>query len=365
MVRNPSRRQLLLGIAGGIAGTAGCLSSPDDEAPVNGTPIDEIPTGTPSEPPALEDAEYHDVYQQTIDSVALVQAIGSTGYVGQGSGFVYADGIVLTNQHVVSDAPIAELQFPDNQWAEGTIIGTDRYSDLAVIQSSNLPASATPIPPAPTRATIGQEVITLGNPFGLEESISQGIVSGRNRSLPSGTNFRIPATIQTDASVNPGNSGGPLVDMDGRFLGVITARAGQDIGFAVSWRLVERVAPALIETGAYEHVYLGIRLAQVNPLIAEVNNLGRPTGVLVTSVVPEGPSAGVLRGTSTSTVRRGEEVPVGGDVIVALDGVGIETTEQLSTYLALEKSPGDDIEVTIIRDGTTQNVTVTLEARPS
>lgn len=343
---------------------AGCLRAPTGGRSTTATPTETPPEDTPVEPPAPTEARYNEVYEATIDSVALIRSRSPSRYLGQGSGFVYRDGVILTNEHVVTGATSVELQFRGNRWTEGSVIGTDRHSDLAVVDADGLPANATPLHPAGTRATIGQEVIALGNPYGLEESVSQGIVSGVNRSLPSGTDFRIPATIQTDASVNPGNSGGPLVDMDGRFLGVITARAGQDIGFAVSWRLVERVAPALIGTGSYDHSFLGVRLVQVDPVIADANDLEDVSGVLVVDVLDGGPAEGHLEPSPEEVTRRGRRVPVGGDVIVALDGMAVETTEALSTYLALETSPGDALAVTVRREGARGTVEIELGERP-
>lgn len=359
-----SRRQVLLGMAtSGLAGLAGCTGAPTGEV---STPTP-TPTSTPpvrSTPDSNPDARYAAVYEATIDSVAMVQTFGRFGPIGQGSGFVFRDGHLLTNEHVINGGTSVELQFPDNHWTTGEIAGTDQYSDLAVIEADDLPPSATPLAPSDHRATIGQEVLALGNPFGLQESVSQGIVSGRNRALPTGTGFSIPATIQTDASVNPGNSGGPLVTMNGRYLGVITARAGQAIGFAVSWRLAELVAPSLLEHGSYEHPYMGVTLRRVTPPITEANDLEAVTGVIVVDVVAGDPADGTLEGSPEETTVRGITVPVGGDVIVALDGVEIATDEELSTYLALNTRPGDSLDVTVIRNGERRTVTFELGSRP-
>ncbi len=357
-----SRRGVLTGLAGlGIASVAGCIGAPGSgqQSP------DPTPTPqTPTEPPAHPDARYNEIYEQTIDSVAMVRSFDATGPRGQGSGFVFRSGHLLTNEHVVTGATEVELQFRNNYWSEGNVIGADPYSDLAVIEADELPVRAEPLNASNYRATVGQEVLALGNPFGLEESVSQGIVSGRNRSLPTGTGFSIPATIQTDASVNPGNSGGPLVTMNGAYLGVITARAGQDIGFAVSWRLAERVGPELLEHGSYVHPYMGVTLTQVTPGIADANDLDEVTGVIIVDVLANDPADGTLEPSTDETSIRGIQVPVGGDVIVALDGVTIETDEALSTYLALHKRPGDDLDLTIIRDGERQHVSFELGERP-
>lgn len=359
-----SRRGMLAGLATlGVSSVAGCIGAPIGEDGRG----EATPTPSPNplvEPSADPDARFNDIYEQTIDSVALVRSFGFDGPRGQGSGFIFRDGYVLTNEHVVTRATEVELQFRNNYWTEGTVVGDDPYSDLAVIEANDLPEPATPLDHAEYRATVGQEVLALGNPFGLEESVSQGIVSGRNRSLPTGTGFSIPATIQTDASVNPGNSGGPLVTMNGAYLGVITARAGQDIGFAVSWRLSERVGPELIEHGSYEHPYMGVTLMQVTPGIAEANDLEEVSGVILVDILPGDPADGTLQGSTDETTIRGLRVPVGGDVIVQLDGIAIETDEMLSTYLALNKRPGDLLDVTVIRDGERETVSFELGERP-
>ncbi len=358
-----SRREFLAGMAlVGAGASAGCLNAPAEDST---NPVSSTPSTTPATtPPPADDARFADVYQQTIDSVAMVNGYGPQGPVGQGSGFVYEGEYIITNEHVITEADFVELQFRGNRWAEGTIIGSDIYSDLAVIEAPGLPPSANPLQSAETHATIGQEVLALGNPFGFEESVSQGIVSGRNRSLPTGTGFRIPATIQTDASVNPGNSGGPLVALDGQYLGVITARAGSDIGFAISWQLAERVLPALITQGEYDHPYLGIRSQAVTPGVAEANNLGQTRGVIVIEVLAGDPAAGLLEGSTGSTTINGVNVPIGGDVIVELDGQPIHSNEELSTYLALRKSPGETLEVGVIRRGHEVTETIELGERP-
>lgn len=359
--RRSSRRAFLAGIAtAGVGSIAGCLSSPSEESATTLTPSNGA-NNSPGTPPEQPTGRFGEVYQNTIDAVAMVHA-PATG--GQGSGFVFDESYLLTNEHVITGADTVELQLRNNQWAEGSVVGADVYSDIAVIEAVDLPAAATPLAQSDTRATVGQEVLALGNPFGLEESVSQGIVSGRNRSLPTGTGFRIPATIQTDASVNPGNSGGPLVTMDEQYLGVITARAGADIGFAVSWRLADRVAPELIRRGSYDHPYMGIQSRQVTPAVARANDLDEITGIIVAEVLPNEPADGILEGSPEWTIRGGEEIPVGGDVILELDDTEIRTSEDLSTYLALEKSPGETLEVTVLRNEELTTVSMELGRRP-
>lgn len=361
-----SRRQFIAGLAvTGASGIAGCLGAPN-----SGTPAETNPGFTPrerdiDEPPTDNETRYGEVYQETIDSVAMIHAIGVSGPIGQGSGFLHPSGHMLTNEHVIRGATELEIQFPDNHWTMGDVVGMDQHSDLAIIKVDELPQGVDAIEPSDFKPTVGQEVIAIGNPFGLEESVSQGIVSGTGRNLPTGEGFSIPDTIQTDASINPGNSGGPLVTMRGRYLGVITARAGQDIGFAISWRLVERIVPELIIDGNYDHPFMGIVTRPVTPAVAEGNDLEETRGVLIVDVLDDGPSAGHLQGSTEEQIIRGQRIDVGGDVIIGLDGNPIQTNEDLSSYLALHTSPGDDLDVTVLRDGEEQIERIELGIRPS
>lgn len=366
--RRVTRRGMLTGIAAlGASSLAGCVGAPsgqDDTASTTGTPD---PPPTPREidpPPADPDARYAEVYDGTVDTVAMITALGTSGPIGQGSGFIYAPGYLLTNEHVVRHATEVELEFPDERWDTGTIVGEDPHSDLAVVELDGGPGDVPPLEPADHRPTVGQEVMALGSPFGLEESVSLGIVSGINRNLPTGEGFSIPDTVQTDAGVNPGNSGGPLVTMRGRYLGVITARQGQEIAFAVSWRLAERVAPALLETGSYDHAYMGIYSRSVDPAIARANDFEAARGVMVVDLVDGGPADGILQGSDDSTIINGREVPTGGDVILALDGHEVSTGGALSSFLALYTSPGHELAVTVRRDGVELTEYVELGTRP-
>ncbi|MXV61152.1 PDZ domain-containing protein [Natronorubrum sp. JWXQ-INN-674] len=358
-----SRRKLLRASAGtvaalGIGGSAAVGTARADTSGSRGA----IQEETPIEP----DSPYADVYEGTIDDVVLVNVFGtdegSPG--GLGSGFVVDEEYVVTNHHVVRDSPEAELQFRDEQWRTATVDGTDSHSDLAVLSVDDMPDGPDGLSFADDEPVIGQEVLALGNPLGLDASISQGIISGVDRSLPSPTGFSIPAAIQTDAPVNPGNSGGPLVNLEGDVVGVVFAGAGQTIGFAISAALADRVVPALVEDGAYEHPYMGVTVQPVGPLIAEANDLEDPRGVLVTDIVPDSPAEGVLQPVDGGTTVDGDIVPVGGDVIVAIGDREIPNQERLSSTLALETSPGETVPIEVIRDGERQTVELTLEPRP-
>ncbi|ELY48372.1 S1C family serine protease [Natronorubrum sulfidifaciens] len=309
---------------------------------------------------------YVDVYEETIDDVVLVNVFGTDEEQagGLGSGFVIDDEHVVTNHHVVAGGSEIELQFRDEQWRTVSVVGTDIHSDLAVLAVDDMPDGPGGLAFADGAPEIGAEVLALGNPLGLDASISQGIISGIDRSLPSPTGFSIPAAIQTDAPVNPGNSGGPLVDLEGDVVGVVFAGAGQAIGFAISGLLADRVVPALIEDGAYDHPYMGVSVLPVGPLIADANDLEQPRGVLVTEIAPNAPADGVLEPAASITTVDGDAVPTDGDVIVAIGDREIPNQSQLSSTLALETAPGETVTIEVIRDGERQTVDLTLEPRP-
>lgn len=313
---------------------------------------------------------YASLYDRTIDSVVAVRANG-----GLGSGFVYQaatgndTGYVVTNAHVVGEADSVIVQFANETSRSGSVVGRDRFTDLAAIRVDGMPDDVAALPVADSAPDHGQKVAAMGNPFGLEETITHGIVSGLNRSLSTDRGFTIPNVVQTDAPISPGNSGGPLVTCDGTVVGVntagIAAQGAENIGFAVSATTVDRVVPSLIRTGEYDHAYLGISAAPITPGMVAANEFDATSGVYVHQVVEGGPASDVLQGTTESVVRDGERVPTGGDVIVAIDGQPIASGEDLSSYLLTEVRPGEAVTLTIVRDGERRQVQVTLGERPA
>ena len=304
------------------------------------------------------------VYEEAIPSIGQIQVYTSNSS-GSGTGWVFRDDYVVTNHHVVENAESIWLRFSDSGWIEGTVVGSDIYSDLAVVSVPDLPQSANGLPLSRTDPAVGTEVVAIGNPFGFSGSVSSGIVSGVDRAIEGPNNFSIPDAIQTDAPVNPGNSGGPLVTLSGNVVGVINSGGGDNIGFAISAAMVERVAPALIEDGNYEHSYMGVEIQDVTLPLARANGLDDARGVYVHDVVDGTPSAGVLQGSTGQRFVDGQTVDVGGDVIRSLAGQPIPNREALSRVLALYASPGDTVDVGVIRDGRLQSVRLTLGARPS
>jgi S1-C subfamily serine protease len=366
-----TRRAFLAAAAGATAALAGC--STGFVGSTTDAQDEDTPTGTATPTPGSEDApdptpgpdgnRYTTAYRATVDSVAVVRAYGSGGRAGQGSAFVY-DGHLVTNQHVVAGANAFEIGFADGDWAEGSVVGTDVYSDLAVLDAETLPDYAADLSFVEREPPVGTEVLAVGAPFGLGQSVSAGIVSGVDRSLSAANDFVIPDAVQTDAAANPGNSGGPLVTLDGDVVGVVNSGGGDNIAFGISAALAGRVVPSLIATGDYSHSFMGVGLQPVTPVLAEGNGLDAVRGAYVASVRNDGPSAGILQGSSGRTRVNNVPVDTGGDIIVRLDDTPVETLNDLSIYLALETSPGDEVAVRIVRDGTERTVSVTLGERP-
>jgi S1-C subfamily serine protease len=265
------------------------------------------------------------------------------------------------------------LRFADGEWQGGRVVGSDAYTDLAVVRVPDLPDDARPLPVAAERPAPGRPVAALGNPLGLDGSITAGIVSGANRSMSTSGGFAVPDIVQTDAPINPGNSGGPLVAVAGggeeseadadanvcyEAVGVNRAKAGDNVGFAVSPAVVSRVVPGLIVDGRYRHPYLRTRTLDVTPRVARANDLDAPRGVLVL----DGPKG--LHGCDDRREVDGVAVPVGGDVIVGIDDASVQSHEGLMRHLLTTGQPGRPVEVRVLRDGVERTVRIVLDERP-
>ena len=363
----PTRRRVLelsgTAILGGLAGCNTDAPRANTRTQSGSTPAtdetnDAAASRTRPSESGTSTSPYARVYRQTVDSVVLVRTDG-----GRGTGFLVEPAHVVTNAHVVEDASTVDLRFSEGRWSEGDVVGTNPGTDLAVIELPESAPTPDPLPFAEDDPTVGQEVVAIGNPFDLGGTVTTGIVSGVDRSAPAPTGAQIPDAIQTDAAVNPGNSGGPLMSLDGRVLAVINSETGENIGFGISAALARRVVPRLVEDGSYEHPFLGVTLAGITPDLARALGLSRPQGVLVTSVLDDGPSAGRLRGGDETRIVDGSRVRVGGDVLLSIDGETLRTTEDLSSHLALETRPGDTVELTVRREGFVTSVDVELGTR--
>jgi S1-C subfamily serine protease len=348
-------RRRLLGVGGTalLGGLAGCSTSVSTSSPpANATePSDE--TGTP-EPRTTA------VYEDTIDAVVLVKT-GS----GSGTGFLIDRSHIVTNAHVVGDADRVAVRFRVGVWSVGRVLGVDLHSDLAALSAETVPETTDPVAFSDESATVGQRVLAIGNPYNLNGTVTSGIVSGVNRSIPAPSGYDIPDAIQTDAPVNPGNSGGPLVAIDdGAVLAVINSGGGDNIGFGISAALAQRVVPQLIETGDFDHSYMGVSFDDVTPVVAETNGIEEPTGLLIVRLDPDGPAVGTLQPSTGFDIVGNRRVPVGGDILLAIDGSPIKTSEDLNSYLALQTRPGDVVDLRVWRDGEETTIRFELGQRP-
>jgi S1-C subfamily serine protease len=293
---------------------------------------------------------------------------------GQGSGFVWdQEGHIVTNNHVVEGADEVEVVFWDDTVVAGKVIGTDPDSDLAVVEV-DLPAEE--LRPAELgdsdELRVGQLAIAIGNPFGQAGTMTRGIISALGRTFSPGSSlFAIPEMIQTDAAINPGNSGGPLLDSQGRVIGIntlILSRSGSSsgVGFSVPINMAKRVVPALIEEGEYQYAWMGITGTDLTPALIEAMDLPAGTrGALVIEVGKGGPADGSgLRGSTETVEIRGRPLQIGGDIILAIDGTPVRDMDDVIVYLVENTRPGQEVDLSILRDGQEQKLTVGLEERP-
>jgi putative serine protease PepD len=345
----------ILGAATG-AGMYAVLESPGT------TVVRQVTVGDTSSPAStatgLTIAQIYSRARASVVEITVTSAGGGFGPGGgsetsQGSGFVYdRQGHIVTNDHVVDGAQSISVQFSNGARYAATVVGSDSSSDLAVL-TVNAPASLlTPLVLGDSNEVdVGDSVVAIGSPFGLEGTITSGIVSALHRQMTSPNGFAIDDSIQTDAAINHGNSGGPLLDRSGRVIGVNSQiesdSGGNDgVGFAVPSNTVRSVVSQLLAGGEVRYAYLGISVETVSSATGAA-----ATGARVTTVRDGTPAAAA--GLEANT-----------DVIVALDGAKIETADELRSAIA-GKQPGEKIEITYVRDGDTKTVTATLTERPS
>ena len=323
------------------------------------------------------------IYSRVNPSVVNIQVVLAPSALNPGggalgSGFVWDNkGNIVTNNHVVDGATRITVTFYDGTVVDANMVGADTDSDLAVIK---VDPSGLPLQPVimadSTTLKVGQLAIAIGNPFGLQGTMTAGFVSGLGRLLPAnqnavGPSYSIPDVIQTDDPINPGNSGGVLLDDSGAVIGITqsiatTSGSSSGVGFAIPSAIIKQVIPALIDTGRYDHPYLGLTLTSLNPDIAKAMNLpANQHGALVQAVAAGGPSdkAGIKAGSGTTNIN-GQQVGVGGDVIIGYNGQTIASSDDLITYLARSGAVGQDVTLTILRDGKHIQVHVTLGLRP-
>ena len=311
-----------------------------------------------SEPVAADGLSVSEIYDQASKAIVEISANGGSSRA-QGSGFVFdGNGHVVTNQHVVAGASSISVSFWNGVELDAELVGTDPSTDLAVILVDAPAGLLSPLRLADSSAVdVGDPVLALGSPFGLEGTITSGIVSALHREMTAPNNFTITDTIQTDAAINHGNSGGPLLDNRGRAIGVnaqIESESGgsDGVGFAIPSNTVRSIARQLISTGEVRHAYLGVQMEPVDE------------GVAITAVLPGTPAdkAGLRAATGTEVVD-GQERPTGGDVIVEFDGQQVTSATALQSAVDARR-PGEAVSIVVLRDGGRRTLEVTLAVRP-
>ncbi|GAB4265576.1 MAG: trypsin-like peptidase domain-containing protein [Candidatus Promineifilaceae bacterium] len=347
------------------------------------TPIVIIATPTPLPddllaPIDVEEALVTNLYERVGPSVVHITTrvvtmsffFGPSASEGTGSGFVWdRDGHIVTNYHVIENAESIEVKLSDDEVAEARVVGADPQNDLAVLKIDMPADELNPLTPgASDSLRVGQRAIAIGNPFGLDRTLTTGVVSALGRPLQTDQDNYIFNVIQTDAAINPGNSGGPLLNSRGEVIGVNTAvrQDAQGIGFAVPIDTVKRVVPVLIEQGSYPHPWLGLLGYSITPGLAQALDLPVTSGVLVAQLYRNGPAveAGV-QGATQQVIIGNRRVLVGGDIITAVNGTAVNDWNSLTEYLELNTRVGDTITLSIIRSNQPMDIPLTLAAQPN
>ena len=365
-----------------------------DRAPFDSAGAALTPTALPGDTLAAADADYRlltNIYQRSSPSVVNIEALavaadGSASAMQRGSGFIYDQrGHIVTNAHLVNDADQIRVTLHNTLVMEADLIGADSFSDIAVLRITGAADELAPLWIGESASVkVGQRAIVISNPFGLNSSMTSGIVSGLGRSLPAADalaaddmpGFDNPSIIQIDAAIHPGSSGGPLLDSQGLTIGITTAIRSdsghfQGIGFAVPADTMRRVIPDLIAGGRVDYAWLGISVMREDGgfgVAGLSENLRLPVdrGVLLRGVIEGSPAhlAG-LRGGDRLVELRGESVCAGGDIIVAINGYHFDNLDALVTYLVQNSRPGQEVELLVIRDKRSMNIALTPQRRPS
>jgi S1-C subfamily serine protease len=323
------------------------------------------------------------IYAQVSPSVVLINdnmpaSATSLGGPALGSGFVWdTKGDIVTNNHVIDGASNITVTFSDGTVVNASLVGADSNSDLAVLKVNPSGLNLQPVTLDKNAPQVGQLAIAIGNPYGQQNTLTVGFISAVGRLIPTSENatgptYSIPDIIQTDTAINPGNSGGVLLNDSGEVMGVTqsidtSSGSSSGVGFAIPASIVEQVIPALINTGVYQHPYLGVTVTSLDPAVAGAMNLtSGQRGALVEAVTSSSPAdkAGLKAG-STNFTDNGAQVAIGGDVIIAFNGQAVKSSDDLITYLADQGVVGQSATLTIIRGGKQMNITVTPGARPT
>ena len=374
---------LIVAIVGIVAISAGWIKSEDGEKTIVKQKSISKPSQKNGEGPTVAE-----VYDKESSGVVFIKAQITTGGGGgdsrspfgtpeprrgtaSGSGFVIDDdGHIVTNAHVINDADEVTVEFDDEKSTKAKVVGKDTSIDIAILKVESSKNKMNPLPLGNSKGLkVGDPVIAIGNPFGLDRTVTTGIVSALQREIRAPNGFTIKDVIQTDASINPGNSGGPLLDADGKVVGVnsqiATAGGGSEgVGFAVSIDTVRDALPQLKSKGKVDRPFMGITGLSLDAEMLKELNLPTDEGVLIQEVSKDGPAkkAGLKGGTTQVTVN-GTEVMLGGDIIKEVDGKKIKDMKEV-VEIVDSKKPGDKITVKYLRDNKEKTATVKLGTRP-
>ncbi len=399
---SPTPSSVLPTLAGSTAAGAPSAGSKATATP---KPAAVIPAANSSQPQASSSSGDLTSYQAALEAVfqkvnpsvvsiqVIEQATGGSLNGGQnsnsgtamalGSGFIWdTQGHIVTNNHVVNAASKISVTFYDGTTVDATLVGTDPNADLAVVKV-NAPANLlAPVQVGDsTQVKVGELVIAIGNPFGLANTMTHGIVSALSRSLPTGLDsqttqtgpvYSIPDIIQTDTPINPGNSGGVLVDLNGQVIGVTAAiesatQSNSGIGFVIPSEIVNKVVVPIVKTGKFNHPWLGVTITSISSEIAKAMSLdANQKGALIVSVTPGGPAAQAnLKGGSQQITINGSNVVVGGDIITKINDHLITSNTDLISYVFIHTNSGDSVPLTILRQGKEMTVQVTVGVFPA
>ncbi len=321
-----------------------------------------------------------DIYEKVKHSIVMIKGFKVikdifTTYYSEviGSGFIInltGEPLIVTNFHVVDDIINGSVTFFDGEAYPFDIIGKDKYSDLAILRVNASKEKLIPLPViSSSTLRIGDFVIAIGNPYGLQSTLTSGIVSQLGRAITTETTgpYLLADLIQITTPINPGNSGGPLLDMYGRVVGITTAiiLGAQNVGFAIPSDTLIREIDDLVKKGKYDHPYIGISGIDIDYNIAKAIGINFTYGILIQSVVKDSPAekAGLKGGTNIITIA-GRQIYIGGDIIISVDNYPIRNMEELLSYIVRNKIPGQKIDIDIYRDGKIINISLILGVRP-
>jgi len=389
-VRNLAAVAVTAALIGSVAGVAGAKlldggsSNSTTTSAVSSTTNSSSDTSRSEAALSSEALSAADIYQNVSPSVveitSTLQSGGPFGQQAQGTGtgvVLDSDGRILTNNHVIDGAQNIQVRFSDGSTSSAKVLGTDPANDLAVIQATDSGLQLHPAQLGDSDALrVGDPVLAIGNPFNLESTLTQGIVSATGRTYSTGANTRpIRNMIQTDAAVNPGNSGGPLLNSQGQVIGINTLlenptgdNVNVGVAFAVAINTAKQSLSAMESGQTVSHPWLGIAGVDITPAVAKEASIDAQKGVYVTLVSAGGPASKAgLKGafTSQNQATSSSTVRPGGDAILAVDGKDVSTLEQLAGYLDENKKPGDNVELTVVRNGNQMSVQVQLAEWPS